>query len=368
MTAEQALRQAEARLDLAIRGARVCLFEQDRELRYTWVSGSLPAADPDEVVGRTDDEVMAGCQPPPAAWKRQVLESGVAQRQDVRIQPRPDWEPRWGEVTAEPLRDEKGQVVGLRGAWVDTTASREAEARLQTLRGQTAEQTHELRRLALALTQAEARERRRIAQILHDRLQQLLVAAKYSLAVLASEQPAVTHVRVAERASRLIDEAIQIARSCTAEINPPVLYELGLADALQWLARWVQENHGVGVTVRGEDPPCGLPEELRALAFQVIREMLLNVVKHAGTRRAQVDLESPDDRSLCLVVSDAGVGFDPASLRAAGRASGGFGLFSIRERVAAVGGRLEVDSAPGRGTRVTVQLPLADALAPAAGR
>jgi signal transduction histidine kinase len=119
----------------------------------------------------------------------------------------------------------------------------------------------------------------------------------------------------------------------------------------------MHEMHGLQVALRtrGVDPVP--PEGLRVLLFQIARELLFNVVKHAGVHRARVELREEKDR-LVLTVQDDGIGFDPWTFEAHPDHARGFGLFNARERLELVGGRLEVESAPGRGTRATVTVPL----------
>jgi PAS domain S-box-containing protein len=212
-----------------------------------------------------------------------------------------------------------------------------------------------LRALASELTLAEHRERRRIAQVLHDHLQQLLVGAKIRLTVLRrSEDGESSHA--AKEIEGLVEESLAVSRSLTAELRPPVLNEAGWAPTLEWLARWMADKHGLAVTVDVEqDVPAGAGD-VRVLLYEAVRELLFNVVKHAGVKAASVALRRGPDGQVQIVVADSGVGFDPATARPAG-AGGGFGLFSIRERLDLVGGRLEVESAPGQGSRFTLTVP-----------
>ncbi len=119
----------------------------------------------------------------------------------------------------------------------------------------------------------------------------------------------------------------------------------------------MSDKHGLKVElVMQMDAPV-LTEDVKVLLFESMRELLLNVVKHAKTHSARVKLFQQDGRSLQIIVSDNGVGFDPASVRVLN--DGSFGLFSIRERMSLIGGRFEVDSSPGKGARFTLTAPLA---------
>jgi signal transduction histidine kinase len=213
-----------------------------------------------------------------------------------------------------------------------------------------------LRVLAGELTLTEQRERRRIAMILHDHIQQLLVAAKLRLEILRRHgDPSVQ--QAAEEVQRLLGESILASRLLTAELSPPVLSEAGLKAGLEWLVRWMDDKHGLAVELTTEQDPLPLAEDVRALLFESVRELLFNVVKHSHVGSVTVTMRRVGAH-VRVSVADCGVGFDPAAIRPADQAGGGFGLFSIRERLDLVGGRFEVESAPGRGTRVVLTAPL----------
>lgn len=216
-------------------------------------------------------------------------------------------------------------------------------------------QSEQLRALASELTLAEQRERRRLAQVLHDNLQQFLVGAKYLLNPL-DRSPDQTARQTAAEVRDALDRSIACSRSLTAELSPPVLHEEGLTRALEWLAVWMQQNHGLTVEFQGDNHIVPESEEVKVLLFQSVRELLFNTVKHARVRTAQVQLRSINGH-IEVTVADAGVGFDPeTSVLQAGKI-GGFGLFSIRERLDLLGGDLDIDSAPGRGSRFTMRVP-----------
>ena len=214
-----------------------------------------------------------------------------------------------------------------------------------------------LRALAGELTLAEHRERRRIAQILHDHLQQLLVAAKVRLTVLGRAADGGTSQAATDIAG-LVEESLTVSRSLTAELSPPILSEAGVTPALAWLAHWMGEKHGLVVELVGEPDVFPGAGDVRVLLYEAVRELLFNVVKHAQVKTATVRVQQAPEDQVQVVVEDCGVGFDPPTVTPVGAAGGGFGLFSIRERLELVGGRLEVASAPGQGSRFTLTAPL----------
>ncbi len=216
----------------------------------------------------------------------------------------------------------------------------------------------QLQALTAELVQAEARERRRLAQILHDSLQQLLGGARYNLELLRKQGDAPDAEATLVRIDGFLADCIRISRSLTAELSPPILYEAGLAAALRWLGRWFQETHGLAVHITAEPELLEEPEDVKVTVFQAVRELLFNVVKHAQVKRAQVRIAPREDCQLEIVVSDKGAGFDPARLRAKKGKGGGLGLFSLRERLESLGGELVIESAPGLGSRFTLRLPM----------
>jgi PAS domain S-box-containing protein len=219
-----------------------------------------------------------------------------------------------------------------------------------------AAQAAQLRQLAGEVVRTEQRERRRIAQVLHDHLQQLLAASLYGLAGLRNEARALARQEAVARIEGLLRDCIGMSRSLTAELGHPALSEPDVSEGLTWLAGWMKENHGLDVDVGVATPVVIDAEEVRVTLIHAVKELLFNVVKHAGVRAARVEVSTGDPRRIAVTVSDTGSGFDPglAAAAAATTIGSGVGLFSIRERLALTGGGMEMDSAPGRGTRVTV--------------
>lgn len=217
----------------------------------------------------------------------------------------------------------------------------------------------EIRALASALTLAEQEERRRIADLLHDHLQQLLFGAKLSLQVLRRPPGGVAAERLAE-VERILDEAVSMARNLAVELTPPVLEEEELEVALRWLAGHMGAMYSLEIEVRAEDV-CRVPtREVRVLLLQLVRELVFNIVKHAGVGRAEIHLAEREGEYV-IAVEDEGRGFDVAAVSAGSDAAGrprGYGLYSVRQRLELLGGYLRIDSAPGRGTRVWIHAPV----------
>ncbi len=215
----------------------------------------------------------------------------------------------------------------------------------------------ELRSLATELALSEERERRRIAQALHDRIGQVLALINIKVGALL-ESAFSRDLRKALRDIRkLVSESIAQTRSLTFDLSPPILYELGFEAALEWLAERIQLQYGVEVEVEifccEKTMPLSL--EWRVTLFTAIRELLVNVGKHAKSPTARVSLKR-EVGEIVVSVEDTGIGMDPASW-ISGKAEG-FGLFSIRERLGFMGGRVELSSKKGQGTCVTLFVPV----------
>lgn len=242
----------------------------------------------------------------------------------------------------------------------EIAARRQVEQQLRQRNRDLAERTAQVRRLASELTLAEQRERRDLAQVLHDDLQQTLYGVQLKLKMArpeAASAPADVAARLTD-ADALLLGAIETTRRLTVDLSPVVLDGAGLDEALRWLVVYMDDRFGLQVDLRADDRLTVLREDMRVLLFQAVREALFNVAKYAGTDRAEVSL-AEEDGALVITVADEGVGFDAEAVmgRPAGVA-GGFGLRNARERLALFEGHLTVQSAPGRGTRVRLVVPV----------
>ncbi|HSA85449.1 MAG TPA: response regulator, partial [Nitrospira sp.] len=233
------------------------------------------------------------------------------------------------------------------------------EARTQELK----RSQQQLRAMATELNLSEQYERKRLATELHDHLQQMLVLGRLTIGQgkrLAAGVPACE--QMLKKVDDIFSDALTYTRTLVADLSPTVLRDHGLAAALRWLGTYMQKHHlTVTVTLPDEKEPT-LPEDQVLLLFQSVRELLINSSKHAGTGQASVRMEQRDGQ-LQIEVRDDGIGFDLAAAAAAETSNGGvsskFGLYSIQERMTALGGSFHVQSAPGQGTTATLSLPLA---------
>lgn len=222
----------------------------------------------------------------------------------------------------------------------DVTERKHAEAR---------ERQHlaKLSAMAAELTTAEERERRRLAEELHDRVgQPLAVALMHLCAAGGTSDGDLAPVR------KLLEAAARQVRSVTTELAPPILYELGLESALRWQFDELESQYDISIDQRLQLDESGMSPEAKMVLFRAARELIMNVVKHAQTDTATVQLESSADRTT-LLVKDDGVGFNTNDTRI----NQGFGLFSLCERVPYLGGRIDIRSEVGTGTQVELSIP-----------
>ncbi|HET9830777.1 MAG TPA: PAS domain S-box protein, partial [Vicinamibacterales bacterium] len=241
----------------------------------------------------------------------------------------------------------------------DISARKRAESALRERTLELQRRTSQLSQMASDLTLAEQRAREELATTLHDGLQQLLVVSAMSLdqQVLRVSRLGLPTDGLVE-AKQLLDEAIAAARSLSVELYPPHLKSAGLPTALNWLANWMHDKYGLKAHVSADARADSTRSDVRTLLFESVRELLFNVVKHAGVDQVDVALTCDANDMLCIRVIDEGVGFDAAGLAERTKTSHvGWGLFSIRERLTLLGGRFEIDSAPGKGTRFCLTAP-----------
>ena len=295
------------------------------------------------------------------------LDNGAIESYEWRIDRILLPEGRFGVVCY--FRDVSVQVLAREALRRSEERLREFAMQLEQL---VAERTQELmqsqvrlRALATELNLAEQRERKRLAAELHDHLQQMLVLGKLKLGQGMRLPDATSRaIELMKQTDDVLAEALQYTRTLVAELSPPILHEQGLAAGLVWLAAQMK-RHDLTVTVHVPEQEIALPEDQAVLLFQSVRELLINASKHAQSAEASIVLEQLQGH-LSVQVSDHGVGFDVAAAAVprddAARAgsSSRFGLFSIRERMKAMGGTFDIRSSHGHGTSATLSLPVAN--------
>ena len=250
-----------------------------------------------------------------------------------------------------------GGVALLRLKEIEETLRRgyrELEAKLEERTAEARRRAEQLQALALQLTEAEERERRRLAVMLHDELQQQLVAVRLHVDILRARLPDESVAPILDKLHELAQDSIRASRSLSMELSPPMLYHEGLPTALRWLAKTMQEKHRLTVEVEAAADAGPRDERLAVFLFQAARELLFNITKHAGVEQAWLRLGRLDG-DVVMEVEDRGCGFEHRALHDSVEPVTGLGLLSVRERAELLGAAFEIDSAPGRGARVSLR-------------
>ncbi len=257
---------------------------------------------------------------------------------------------RYYESHLSQLYDRRGRLAGRLVILYNITERKRAEEKLLAYQ-------KELRSLASQLSLAEERERRRIATEVHDRISQNLAICRMKLGSLVEAARSTRFAKPLSEMQTLIKRLIDEIRSLTFEVSSPLLYELGLEAAVERLTEQIGEEHGVKFNFEDDGQPKPLDDDIRVLLFQAVRELLINITKHAQARHARVRMERHDG-DLRITVLDDGVGFDTSQISPGSKKIKGFGLFSIRERLRHIDGHIDIESKQGQGTRVTLTTPL----------
>ena len=283
-------------------------------------------------------------------------------------------------VSARRLPEECGKriclvITDLRGQKL-RDALQQSQEELRAFAGQLEQRVEErtrdlvasrehLRALTAELNRTEQRLCNRLARELHDYLAQLLVLGRIKIGS-ARSQWAGTGPSIVNFIGELDDifsKSIAYTRTLMADLSPPVL-QLGLPAALKWLSEQMVK-HNLSVAFHSAQDQLPLPDDHVMLLYQSVRELLMNVIKHAHTPHATLSIAVESGDLLKISVRDEGNGFDPQTL--AVQPGEHFGILSVRERMEALGGRCQTDSAPGRGTNVTLSMPLQTTAAVARG-
>jgi two-component system CheB/CheR fusion protein len=358
--AVEALAESESRYRMLIDSATdFAIFMLDLEGRITtWNSGS------ERICGYTEREALG--KPGSIIFVPEDRESGedmhelerarrTGRSEDERWHLRKDGSRFWGSGVVMLVYDDQGRPVGFSKVMRDQTERRRMEAELHqlndSLEQMVQERTASLSALSSELLIAEERERRELASDLHDSIGQTLALASMRLGELGPGVPPETRAELGE----LINSANEAVRSVTMQLSPPILYQLGLVPALEWLADEMERRYGLIVALEHRDVPAGIDDQVRFILFRSARELLINVAKHAEVSDARVRVGSVGG-FVVLEIEDSGKGF-PATAEFFQRRSG-FGLFSLRERLRYIGGEVIIRSTQGLGTTVTLRAPV----------
>lgn len=281
--------------------------------------------------------------------------------------------PRGGEAMAVEFHsisvpDPDGEARLCRIAVTDITRRKEVEHELQalneSLESRVRQRTEELeqraalsRKLASQMCQIRRKERRRLAVMLHHHHQQILYAVRVRLDMLRELVSRSELEQDFDEIEELLGEAIDSCRSLAQQLSPPILYEVGLSAAMEWLAEQTEAKHHLRVTAVTDPQANPEDEDTAELIFQAVRELVFNVVKHARAETARVVLARADGGYTEVTVADDGAGFDPEALETSAGSPTGLGLLGLRDRLEVIGGEMHLSAAPGQGTRVTLRVP-----------
>ncbi|MHB9029102.1 MAG: PAS domain-containing sensor histidine kinase, partial [Candidatus Latescibacterota bacterium] len=241
-------------------------------------------------------------------------------------------------------------VTGVCLVVTDITAQNAAEQNLLSMRDR-------LRSLAAEMSLSEERERRRIASFLHDRIGPTLSLSQFRLEALQDTINAPDYNQEFNEIRGNISRAIDETRSLTGQLYPQVLYGLGLSAAVDWLGEQIEREYGVKVAVLAGNSYRSLSTDLRGFLYHSARELVYNAVKHAGASAITITI-GRDNGMIHITVEDNGKGFDASKIESSMDFSGGFGLFSIRERLSILGGKMEISSEIGKGSRFILTVPV----------
>ena len=371
------------------------IFVKDQAFAYTHVNPAMerlfgkPAS---ELIGKTD-ELLFG---PEAGRRSRDLDIRVLGGEIVETEAtKPVKEtPITFHVVKVPLRAATGEIVGLCGVASDITESKKAKEELERARDElerrvqerTAELTRanerllkqieerqqveqkleihqqQLRTLASQLSLTEQRERWKIATGLHDRVGQNLAFSLLKLQSVHQGEHRADLKKTLGGVCEYIKKSIQEIRTLIFNLGSPILYQDGFEPALKdWLTEHIEKVHGIDCEYRDDGQPKPLDDDIMVLLFDSVREVLVNVVKHAKAKNIKVSIFR-DDNSMGIIVEDDGVGFDPEGASITPGRISGFGLFSIRERLDYIHGSFKINSGHGRGTKITLRVPLKNVL------
>ena len=333
-------RESERRVRSLTDALPVLVSYVDDEERYRFANAAYEAwfgESPDAMSGRPVREVLGEAAYAVVGERVRAALAGTTVRFETEI-PYRNSGARYVSVVYAPDVDEGGAVVGFYSVVHDLTALRRAESAL--------------RAAAAEAALAEQRERRALAADLHDDVGQLLSLASIELRALDDAKTPDERSALLDDAAALVANARERVASLSFQLSPPILHDVGLVAAAQWLAEDLERSYGLEVRVEAQDDGLApLDEALRITLFRALRELLINVARHAGIAKASVRIRCQDDRAA-IEVEDHGIGFDPAA------ASRGFGLRSVCDRVEHMGGEVRIESRPGEGTRIRACAPI----------
>ncbi|MEN6464842.1 MAG: PAS domain S-box protein [Syntrophaceae bacterium] len=258
---------------------------------------------------------------------------------------RRDGSPVWTLMNVSSRDYEDGKIL-VEGTIMDISEQKLIEERLLSARKR-------LRAMAAQLVMADERSRQHFASDIHDSVVQTLGAAKLRSELLR-EHVGAKGIPLLDEMQKFIADSISEARLIMSELSPPVLNELGFLSAVEWLAEQFESKHGISVEFKKKDTLANISHEIQVLLYQAIRELLVNIVKHSNAQKAEITISDAASK-VRVEVRDEGTGFKPVKFFK--DQGSGYGLFGIRERLKHFGGRMYIQSRPGKGARIVMFAP-----------
>lgn len=216
----------------------------------------------------------------------------------------------------------------------------------------------QLKSLASQLSLIEERERHRLATELHDQIGQSLVFSKIKLDQIRESASSLELTKTLDEVSNNLRQVIIDTRTLTFDLSSPILYELGFEAAVaEWLNHQIQEKHGIETEFNDDEQQKPLDDDIRAILFRNVRELLVNVIKHAQANKVKISIQRLNEH-INIEIEDDGAGFDLDKVASTAAEETKFGLFSIRQRLEQLGGQFNIDTKPGSGTRIAMTAPL----------
>jgi PAS domain S-box-containing protein len=315
---------------------------------------------PDDIIDETDYKTLF--QLKSAKGKKSVIEDSFQNQSsfnDCEIELKVKNKNKiWLSVSGFSIFDKKNEFYGLRGVCYDITKRKQAEIALKKSLKQIKNYQKKLKNLNTELTLVEEKERRRIAENLHDSLGQTLSLAYIKLSSLASEEFTPRVEKTFSEISDLLNKAITESRTLTYDLSPPILYELGLIPAFKWKLEEIEEKYGLKTLFTGENQKIGIKKEFNIFLYRIVTELLNNAIKHSKADLVELEVKK-EKKYYYITVRDNGIGFKK-QLNKKATLNGGFGLLSIIERLDSIKGQLDIKSTIGKGTRATVIIPTSE--------
>ena len=362
---EAALRESEEKYQRLFENSMVGLFQSTPEGRFQKVNPAfarmLGYPSPQDLITAISDIASQYYVDPHDRQRYQKLlqQQGYVENFEFMVR-RKDGSHMWVSNSTRAYFDPDGKVDCFEGVELDITERKQAERKLNEINTALAERTKlaeqraiAIQQLAMELSNAEDRERRRLASVLHDDFQQTLACLKLKLNALKTSDGQGEDLATL---NGIIDGCLHRCRHLVYELRPPVLPHNGFPGALRQLCRQMKELYALEVTLKMTPPTEIKSSVLSSMLIRSIRELLFNVVKHSGEKCAHVETRV-DGNQIRITVKDAGRGCDPGELNGKRNNNAGFGLFSIEDRVNFLGGYMMVESEAASGFCVTLWVP-----------